>query len=569
MTSLRKRLFSVIAILVLTAVFSTAVLVEAVGYYSLLGSMKAGVKNESALIVTALNAEGDNGLYSDFGSSTSNRLTLINTDGTVLYDSWEADVSSLENHAQRSEVASAMERGYGESTRYSETLGKTTYYYAARLNDGKIIRVAGTIDSVLNTLAGGFWYILLFIAALLLMALVLTQRLTEKIVKPINNLDLAHPMCNNIYEEIHPLLLRVDEQNRTISRQIEAIRQSREENLAITENMQDGLIVTNTVSVLSLNRAAMHFFHVQLKDVEGRSILTISREPEIKAAWDRAVAGAHSDSRFEMDGCTYELLGNPVLIDGKISGAVLLILDITEKVKTEDLRREFTANVSHELKTPLMSISGYAELIENGIAADKDIPEFAGKIRSEAARLTSLVEDIIRLSELDEKKDAGNETADLLSIAREAADNLNFAAHRMKISLFVEGCSAILTGSRQLLYEMTRNLIDNGIKYNHPGGFVRVAVGKKTMENEKNLLYISVKDDGIGIPQEDTERIFERFFRVDKSHSRATGGTGLGLSIVKHAALLHRGSIKVNSKIGEGTEITIFFPDESPVKDGY
>ncbi|MCI1722307.1 MAG: ATP-binding protein [Lachnospiraceae bacterium] len=554
MKSMRKQLFLTVSLLIICAVLAITVFSACVGYSSLYSAMCTKVRNEAALISRSVNDAGESYLTEEIGSATDCRITLIDTDGTVLFDSYAKDTASLENHASRTEVQEALKNGTGESTRHSVTIDKTSYYYAVRLDSGKVLRVAGTVDSVLQLFLNEFLWILLFTAVLLAAALFMTGKMTGKIVAPINSLNLDQPMCNSVYSEIRPLICRIDEQNETIRKQVADISRSREEYLAVTENMQDGLIVTNRKAVLSMNRAAMRFFHVKLSDVEGRNLLTLSREPALGDAWNAALSGKHYDSPFEMEGRVYELLGNPVLIDGQIHGAVLLMLDITEKQQTEKMRREFTANVSHELKTPLMSISGYAELIETGMAKKKDIPEFAGKIRSESARLTSLVEDIIRLSELDEKKEAGDEIADLLEIAEEAKDNLNFTAHRFGISLSVSGNSEILHGSRSLLYEMIRNLIDNGIRYNTSGGYVRTTVGDKDGHP-----FVSVEDNGIGIPDEDKDRIFERFYRVDKSHSRATGGTGLGLSIVKHAVLLHKGTIHVDSRIGEGTAITIDF----------
>lgn len=554
MKSLKTKLFTTIFLVVVTAVLAATVIAEFIGYLTLLRSMQNEVKNEAGLVVSAMNTEGDSYLTEAVGSATSSRITLIDTDGTVLYDSYEKDVSKLENHAARTEVAAAMKNGTGETTRHSVTLGKTTYYYAIRLNNGKILRIAGTINSVVVSFMNGFFWIALFTAILLAAVFWITNRMTKKIVRPINSIDLEHPMCNEVYQEMQPLLDRVEDQNKTIRAQMAAISRSREEYLSITENMQDGLIITNTKTVLSMNRAAMHFFHIRLTDVEGKSIIAVSREPEMKEAWDTAVSGGHFDGSFSSEGKDYELLGNPVLIDGSIHGAVLMILDVTEKQQTERMRREFTANVSHELKTPLMSISGYAELIETGMAKQKDIPEFAAKIRSESARLTSLVEDIIRLSEMDELNSAGDEPCDLYAISQEAMDSLNFTAHRLKINLSLSGENEVIKGSRKMLYEMIRNLIDNGIKYNRPGGYVKIAVGQ-----DSGFPVLTVSDSGIGIPAEDTDRIFERFYRVDKSHSRATGGTGLGLSIVKHAALLHGGTVGVDSQIGRGTVMTVQF----------
>jgi two-component system phosphate regulon sensor histidine kinase PhoR len=551
---MRKRLFLTVSLLIVAAILSTAAAAGAVAYFSLFHSMQEHVRNEAGLIANAMNSQGDSYLTDEIGEAADTRITLIGTDGTVLFDSYKKDVSGLENHSSRAEVKQAAENGTGESTRHSVTIDRTSYYYAVRLDDGKILRAAGTIDSVLQTFLNESLLILLFTAVLLAIALFVTGRMTKRIVRPLNTLDLEHPMCNSIYTEMQPLLSRIDEQNATIRRQMADLTQRREEYLSITENMQDGLIITNTKAILSINRAAMHFFHVKLADVEGRTILTVSREPKLQKAWELALGGQHVDTQFDMEGRTYNLLASPVLIDGQIHGTVLMMLDITEKEGSEMMRREFTANVSHELKTPLMSISGYAELIENGMAKEKDIPEFAGKIRAESARLTALVEDIIRLSELDERKEAGDEIVDLLEIAKEAEDNLNFTARRMKIRLSVEGTSAAIRGSRSLIFEMLRNLMDNGIKYNRAGGCVKVMTG--TLDGHP---YVTVSDNGIGIPAEDTERIFERFYRVDKSHSRATGGTGLGLSIVKHAVLLHKGSIRVDSRIGEGTSITATF----------
>lgn len=553
MKTMEDRLGSAMSRLLIFTIVATAILTGVIEYLSYFDQMKTEVRNEAGAIASVANTQGEAAINAALGESTGSRITFIDMDGTVLYDSY-ADAKTMENHYNRPEISAAREKGTGEQTRYSDTIGRRTYYYAIRLSDGKFLRVSEPLESAFSSLMRGFTLIGLFTAALLVFTLLFAKKLTKKIVEPLNGMNLEHPLCGEVYEELRPLLNRVDEQNNLIRAQEEATRRSHEEYMAITENMREGLIVTNMDEVLSVNNSAIRLFRVSREDVTGHGIITVSRRPEVMDAWKTAVSGSHYDGQFLMEGRTFEIFGNPVLIDGEIRGAVLLIMDVTEKARTETLRREFTANVSHELKTPLMSISGYAELIEQGMVRQEDLSGFAGRIRGESARLAALVEDIIHLSELDEmKEDSPKEDTDLLEIAEEARKSLALTAENRGVTLTVQGEPVVIRGIRQVLYEMVRNLMDNGIKYNKEGGSVKVTVGK-----DRDHAFIRTADNGIGIPDADIERIFERFYRVDKSHSRATGGTGLGLSIVKHAVQLHDGRIVVESKQGKGTIFTIF-----------
>ena len=486
---------------------------------------------------------------------SDNRITLLNTDGTVLYDSLE-DASAMGNHGNRPEVKEAEKKGSGEMLRYSETLDKQTFYYAILLEDGKILRVSRSIDSVLGYLQSGITLVAVLVLAIIGIAFFVIQNQTKKLVEPINTMDLEHPLRHVEYEELRPLLMRVHEQNRQIAGQIQELKERHEEYLAITENMKDGLVVASQTEVLSINKAAQELFQVQASDCIRRPISRVSRNKELKKALDGALAGEHIETVLETHGRFYQLLANPVKVTGKTYGAVIMVWDITEKNAAEQMRREFSANVSHELKTPLMSISGYAELIENGMVQPADIPEFASRIHQEANRLTALVQDIIQLSKLEEgTSQMQEEVVDLYELTEDIGATLHHAAKKKDITMKIEGATQEITGVRQILYEMLYNLMDNGIKYNVEHGILWVRMWKTT-----DKIYWQVEDTGIGIAKEEQERVYERFYRVDKSHSRQTGGTGLGLSIVKHGAALHHAQIRTESQPGQGTKITIGFP---------
>ena len=487
-------------------------------------------------------------------NDSARRITLIDADGRVLFDS-VSDEQSMENHADREEIREALLTGAGESTRLSSTLMKKTLYYALRLEDGTVLRLASEQSSVLTLLLGVVPHILAVALLAALFSALLSYRLARRITEPINALDPAHPEQGDCYEELTPLLSRLAQQNRTIEAQLREARQKQEEFAVITENMSEGiLIIDRSTHLLSYNPAALAYLEVTAPDTS--SVLTLNRSAAFREAVTEALDGRHASPLLPLHGRTFRLIANPVRQDGQVAGAVLLILDETEKTEREQLRREFTANVSHELKTPLTSISGFAELITTGLAKPEDVPDFAARIYGEAQRMIRLVSDILRLSELDEGGSLYELTAvDLTALAERAAADLRAAAERQQVTVSVSGSAASVRGAEPLLYELIYNLCDNAIKYNRPGGQVFV-----TVSETGGAPVLSVRDTGIGIPPAHQQRVFERFYRVDKSHSRQIGGTGLGLSIVKHAAEFHHAALRLESRPNEGTTVTVSFP---------
>ena len=552
---MRRKIFKNVSIFASISVILVFILMVLVSYKQTVNYMRQSVQNEARYVEEAVNRMGEEFLNQNVENASTNRVTLIDTDGTVLYDS-NKKVADMENHENRPEVAEAMKNASGEDSRVSASLGSYTYYYALRLENGQVIRLSATIDSVWKIMAMEIVAIAAIIIVVLILGLAATRRLTNKLVEPINDLDLEHPLENDVYEELSPLLRRIHKQNEVIESQVEKLRSTHQEYVAITDNMKDGLIVTNRQVVLSMNKAAQRIYHLNNLTCLGKNILFISREEQLKHVWDEAVNGRSGECLVEKDGKTYQYLANPVLDGDDVQGTVILILDVTEKEQAEQRRKDFTANVSHELKTPLMSISGYAELMENNMVPADKIPEFAGRIHSEASRLTALVEDIIRLSQLDELSENSTDVEDvnLYSVAMDVQNCLDFAAKKKNVTFSVEGESVVIRGVRQIIYEVIYNLCENAIRYNQDNGIVTVTVNRID-----GRAVLSVKDTGIGIALEDQDRIFERFYRVDKSHSRETGGTGLGLSIVKHGAMLHRAKIEMKSELGTGTEITLRF----------
>ena len=553
---MRQKILKQVGVLLTVSILLTFLGVSLTMYSKFNGYMHDSVREEAEYIRVAIEeTEGDYLNEKISSLKSDNRITLLNTDGTVLYDSLE-DASAMGNHGNRPEVKEAEKKGSGEMLRYSETLDKQTFYYAILLEDGKILRVSRSIDSVLGYLQSGITLVAVLVLAIIGIAFFVIQNQTKKLVEPINTMDLEHPLRHVEYEELRPLLMRVHEQNRQIAGQIQELKERHEEYLAITENMKDGLVVASQTEVLSINKAAQELFQVQASDCIRRPISRVSRNKELKKALDGALAGEHIETVLETHGRFYQLLANPVKVTGKTYGAVIMVWDITEKNAAEQMRREFSANVSHELKTPLMSISGYAELIENGMVQPADIPEFASRIHQEANRLTALVQDIIQLSKLEEgTSQMQEEVVDLYELTEDIGATLHHAAKKKDITMKIEGATQEITGVRQILYEMLYNLMDNGIKYNVEHGILWVRMWKTT-----DKIYWQVEDTGIGIAKEEQERVYERFYRVDKSHSRQTGGTGLGLSIVKHGAALHHAQIRTESQPGQGTKITIGFP---------
>ena len=487
----------------------------------------------------------------------NSRITLIDQDGSVLYDS-QAEASSMENHKDREEVKEAAETGKGKAVRTSETLSEKTIYYALRLEDGKILRVSSTQYSVLalvyQLIVPVLWILLLMIVLSGLFA----SRLSKKVVEPVNKLDLEHPEENEVYEEVAPLLSRMYKQNREIKNQIDTARRQQEEFSIITENMQEGLVVIDRYTmILSGNASVWKLFHVN-GPKNGESVYVLNRSEEFQSIIDKALDGKHNEAVLKVDGSDIHVVANPVMREEQVEGAVLLLVNVTEKLEREKLRREFSANVSHELKTPLTSISGFAEIIQDGYVKEEDVRAFAGRIYKEAQRLITLVEDVIRISQLDEGEVPYEWTeTDLYQTAKNVFGTLSEAAKKQDVHLYIEGDRVQLHTVPNILEEVLFNLCDNAIKYNKPGGNVCICL----TENEESVC-ISVKDNGVGIPKEDQSRVFERFYRVDKSHSKEIGGTGLGLSIVKHGVSFLGGEVELESTPEQGTEITVSFPKE-------
>ena len=481
------------------------------------------------------------------------RLTWIAADGGVIYDT---QTGELENHMERVEVKEAMQNGEGESRRYSSTLMEKTIYYAKRLDDGTVLRISTSSATAGKLLLGMLRPIVIVLIAALVLSLIFADRLAKRIVEPLNGLDLDRPLENDAYEELSPLLNRINRQHMQIARQLEDLNKKKDEFEQITESMQEGLVLLDQKgTILSINKAARSLFLAN-EECIGKDFITIERSYGVISAIQQAVRSGHAEERMEQGGRIYKLDITRIESAAKPVGAVILSFDITEQENAEQNRREFTANVSHELKTPLQGIIGSAELIENGMVKPEDMPRFVGHIRTEAQRLVTLIADIIRLSQLDEGHELPMEGVDMLCVASDAAAQLKAAAEAKHISMSIEGEACTVYGARSLLYEVAYNLIDNAIKYNRENGMVDIKVSR---ENKK--VKLTVSDTGIGIAPEHQQRIFERFYRVDKSHSKASGGTGLGLSIVKHAVQYHHGEIKLKSELNKGSEITVALPE--------
>lgn len=513
------------------------------------------LKTQTQLVAHGLERDGVS--YLDGLEIHDYRITLIAPDGTVLRDS-EANAAAMENHVRREEIEEALQYGAGESERISSTFEKKTLYYAKRLSDGNVLRISVTTYSILTLLLGIAQPILLVILAALILSAILSKRLSKHIVEPLNRLNLEIPLENESYEEISLLLTRLEIQHRQIDSQMRELQRKHDEFSAVTENMNEGLILLGgSGTILSINSAAAELFGV-IGDCTGQDIITVDRSVAMQEIIQKAYSGKHGETMMNFSGREYQVNASPVVFDGRAAGVCILAFDITEKAQAEQLRREFSANVSHELKTPLHTIMGSSELLENGLVKGEDIQRFAGNIRREASRLMTLIDDIIRLSQLDEESAPEHEEVNLKSLAQEVADVLTDEA-KMKYILFeVRGEDILINGVRRLLYEIIYNLCDNALKYSNEGGKVEVLIFR---EDGKTVL--EVKDTGIGIPAEHKMRVFERFYRVDKSHSKSTGGTGLGLSIVKHAAQYHHAEIQLDSEPGRGTSIKIIFSDKS------
>lgn len=517
------------------------------------GQMRKELSKEAAYLAYGVEQQGLN--YLKNIKDKSARITYIDQDGTVLFDN-EADVSEMKNHSDRTEFQKAEKYGAGESSRYSDTLSEKTIYYALRLKDGTVLRVSGTQDSVLALVENLIFPLCGLLCLMLILSGIMASAISKRIVKPINELDLESPEENRIYEELSPLLSKIHRQNREIQNQLELAKQQQEEFALITENMQEGLIVIDKYTmILSANSSAWNLFHMD-RVCQGESVYCLDREEEFRHAIEQVLSGEHTELVLKLNGSDIQLIANPVIRDKKTEGAVVLLVNVTEKLERESLRREFSANVSHELKTPLTSISGFAEIMQGGLVKNEDIPKFAGRIYKESQRLLQLVEDVIQISQLDEEKTSYVwETVDVYQVCKNAFESLKEKAKRLNVHLYICGERMKMEAVRTLLEEAIYNVCDNAIKYNRNDGSVSVFLTQTAQE-----IQIVVKDTGVGIPKEDQDRVFERFYRVDKSHSKEIGGTGLGLSIVKHAVGALKGSVILRSEEGNGTEICMKFP---------
>ena len=477
----------------------------------------------------------------------------MSADGSVLYDS-RAKAEDMENHLEREEIAEALESGSGSSARYSSTLTERTFYEATRLKNGNVLRISVSQVTVGALILGMLPAICAIVLISVVVALVLSHKMAKDIVKPLNELDLENPAENDAYEELTPILTKLNNQHKQITRQMQELRQKADEFAQITASMNEGLVLLDKKGmVISINVAAQKLFSADETAI-GRDFLTLDRSNDMSRAIKKALDGKRAEFREERNGSEYQFVINRTESDGKTVGIVILCFDITETVFAERNRKEFTANVSHELKTPLQSIIGSAELLENGLVKPEDTKRFVVNIKNEATRLVSLINDIIRLSQLDEDNAPSNESVDLYDVATEIMEVLTASASKKQVELNLNGESCVMNGVRRYLYEIIYNLCDNAIRYNKEGGKVTV-----DLRNKDGNIILSVSDTGIGIPAEHHGRIFERFYRVDKSHSKETGGTGLGLSIVKHAVAYHGGTIKLDSKVGKGTTVMIIF----------
>lgn len=573
---IKRKIYWNLCLVALLAMALSALITALLLCQDLQTQMRQSVMTEVRYLESAMDVSGEEylaHLKSRGDGNSVNRITWVSPDGEVLYDSF-ADSESLENHKDRPEIAAALKNGRGESVRTSHTLAEQTYYYAARLDDGSVIRVASTTKSALATVVHTIPVMIAMGILIVLGVLILAEFQTKRIVAPINEMDPDDPKAGEVYDELAPLVRRLEKQKETIRQQMEILREKQEEFTAITENMREGFIVVDSKGdVMSYNKSALRLLGIPVEQADGHdysagaagnagaghqtnvNIISLNRSENFRQVVDGALKGTHCEQMLDVGNRHYQIMANPVTESNGRSGAVVVILDVTEQQSREELRREFTANVSHELKTPLTSISGYAEIMMNGLVQPSDMGRFSGKIYQEAQRLITLVGDIIRLSQLDEEKvQLEKRPVDLHMIASDVVRRLQDVAKKNQITLMMTGKPTVVNGNPQILDEMIYNLCDNAIKYNKPFGEVEVNVA-----TIKDHPVLTVEDDGIGIPVDDQERIFERFYRVDKSHSRQIGGTGLGLSIVKHGAIYHKAKVELKSALGEGTTVRIVF----------
>ena len=542
----RSIILAVIAVLILSFSVVTLLLYN---HFSNVSSTQ--LTDELNLAVQGVELSGEE--YLKELQSKNYRLTWVAADGTVLYDT-EAESAAMDNHKDREEIREALNSGMGESERYSDTLTLKMIYRAEKLEDGSVLRISATQDSVVALLIDVLFPMIVIMILALILSAFLARWLSKSIVKPLNTLDLENPADNDVYEELSPMLTKINKQHKQISKQMRELKKRADELEQIMTSMNEGLVLLDkSGAVISMNLGAKKLFDTDESSI-GQDFLTVDRSLKMSHAVENALLGKHSEFREQRGGSEYQFGISSIESGGKTIGAVIICFDVSETAFAERNRQEFTANVSHELKTPLQSIIGSAELLENGLVKPEDTQRFIGNIRREATRLVSLINDIIRLSQLDENMESVKEETDLYALANEVKDVLTVSANKKNIEINVSGESCVVNGVRRYLYEIIYNLCDNAIRYNNEGGRVNIDVHK-----DKNSVILTVEDNGIGIPFEHQSRIFERFYRVDKSHSKETGGTGLGLSIVKHAVTYHGGTLRLDSTLGKGTTVTVVF----------
>lgn len=554
---MNKKIFRSSLLTVCLVLAATIALIMGLLFHFFEKQIQKELANEAGFLAHALANEGA-GYFDSFDNKNNrlagnNRITWIDENGTVLFDS-RADVSELDNHADRDEIKTAMKEGKGMSTRYSKTLTEKTVNYAIRLSDGSILRVSTEQYTVVTILMGMLQPILFIMFVALILTLVLSARVSKAIIEPINKLDLEIPENNDTYEELTPLLRKIADQKETIGEQLADARKKQKEFNLITENMSEGFLVIDAdANLLTYNSAALNL--LEITPPADRSVLLFCRAKEFRGVISDVLSGIKAENTMVREERSYSLIANPVYEKESVIGAVVVILDITEREKRDMLRREFTANVSHELKTPLTSISGFAELMKAGDVLENDVTDFSKSIYDEAQRLITLVNDIIKISELDGQSiPYEKETVDLYELSKEVIGRLEKEADKKNITFHLIGGRAEIIGVHKILEEMLYNLCDNAIKYNKENGTVDVLVNQT--EDGVNVI---VRDTGIGIPISHQDRVFERFYRVDKSHSKKVGGTGLGLAIVKHGALYHHAKLSLESTVDVGTVVTIAF----------
>lgn len=551
---MRKRVFGSIFLTAIVTLLLTAGLFLLVVHAGLTRDLRGRLAREGGYIAAAVSTDRGLEEIKALGTLCADRITLVKKDGTVLYDNG-TPAAEMENHGTRPEIRRAAETGVGEDIRLSETLETQTYYYALRLANGDILRIAATADSAFGALAGASPWIVLVVLLALLVAALLASRLTHVFLAPIVSLDLHDPLKNEAYDELSPLLHRIDRQNRRINIQMDELRRRQAEFDDITARMDEGLVLFSSSGDILFSNNVIHQLFPQ--DKAAGNYLTLCRDAAYVEAVEQALRGGSAHTRMEKNGRIWSLAASSVAEEGAGHAAVLLIVDVTEREQAEQQRQEFTANVSHELKTPLTSIMGYAEIIEAGIAKPADVAPFAGKIRTEAQRLLSLIEDIIRLSQLDAGgEEIPFEPIELQPLCCTVRSRLQSKADRLGLKIECAGENATVSGQRRTLEQMVFNLADNALAYNRPNGSVTIETGT----DSDGAPFVRVSDTGIGIAPADQKRVFERFYRVDKSHSKMTGGTGLGLSIVKHGAALHGAALTLDSTLNVGTRITLTFP---------